>query len=95
LSCLLTLGLFFTPLIIQLHVQYQNLRVEKQAWQLLYEELQLITVAPLSAQNHTTIMDGIEYQITVQESIPGQKEVCVKVEETRFNSEQNICQRSE
>src|SRR5690242_19595137 len=96
LSCLLMLSLFFTPLIIDLNVQTRNLQIEKQAYQLLYDELQTFIVTPLPAQNHTTVINGIEYQIIMRDiANTGQKEVCVKVEKNRFNTEKNICKLSE
>jgi|SRR4051794_8126778 type II secretory pathway pseudopilin PulG len=96
LTILLMLSLFFTPLLIDLSAQTRKLQVEKQAYQLLYEELQAFIVNPLSSQNHTTVINGIDYQINLQDTtVAGQKEVCVKIEKNRFNKETNICQLSE
>src|SRR6476620_8357562 len=96
LAVLLMLSLFFTPLLIDLTAQTRNLQVEKQSYQLLYDELQSFIVNPLSLQNHTTVINGIDYQIILQDTnAAGQKEVCVKVEKNRFNQETNICQVSE
>lgn len=96
LAVLLMLSLFFTPLLIDLTSQTQKLHVERQAYQLLYDELQAYMINPQSVQNHTTVMNGIEYQIIIGDSpAAGQKEVCIKVEKNGFTQETNICQLSE
>lgn len=96
LSCFLMLCLFFIPLINDLKFQYRNLEVEKEANQLLFEELQSVIVSPLSSQNHTTMINGVEYQINLRETYDsGKKEVCIRVEKNRFNLEKNICYISE
>lgn len=95
LSSLLMIGLFFTPLLIDLNTQTRNLMVEKQANQFLYEELQTYLVNPLAIQNHSTRMNGIDYQITWRDIDTGKKEVCVKGEDNHFHLEKNICQTSE
>lgn len=95
LSCLLMLALFFIPMIIDLRVKSLTLQIEKQANQLLYEELNTIIINPLSSSNHSIIMNGIEYQVLVKDTVSGQKEVCVKVEKNIFHIEENICKSSE
>jgi competence protein ComGE len=96
LSCLLMLGLFFIPLIIDFKVKDRSLQVEKQAYQLLYDELYTFTNNPLLTSNHSVIINEIEYQIFWQEiADSGQKEVCVKVEKNHFQIEKSICKTPE
>jgi hypothetical protein len=95
LSCLLMLGLFFIPMIIDLKVKSLTLQIEKQANQLLYEELNTIIINPFSSSSHSIFINGIEYQLLVKDTESGQKEVCVKVEKNLFHIEENICKSSE
>jgi hypothetical protein len=96
LGCLLMLGLFFTPLVIDLSMQTRKLQIEKQANQLLFNELQTFLVNPLSSQNRTTVVDGVEYQISLCDiADTGQKEVCVKIGKTRYLPEKTVCRFTE
>lgn len=96
LSCLLLLGLFFIPLIVDLKAKALTLQIEKQANQLLYEELNTMIINPLSSSNHSIFINGIEYQLLLKDTaVLGQKEVCVKVEKNLFHIQENICKISE
>jgi K+-sensing histidine kinase KdpD len=96
LATLLMVGLFFVPLIMDITTQARNLETEKQATEILYDELQNFTVNPLLSQNYETIINGVKYQIIWSE-IPetGQREVFVKIENNQTNPGKNICQVSE
>jgi competence protein ComGE len=96
LSCLLMLSLFFIPLVVEFKVKDRTLQVEKQAYQLLYDELNTFLNNPLSTSNHSIILNGIEYQIFWQEmAASGQMEVCVKVDNNLFHLEESICKTAE
>jgi hypothetical protein len=96
LSCLLMLGLFFIPMIVDLRVKALTLQIEKQANQLLYEELNTAINNPLSSSNHSIFINEIEYQILWMDTgDSGQKEVCVKVEKNLFHIQENMCKVSE
>jgi hypothetical protein len=90
------LGLFFIPLIVDFKIKSRTLEVEKQAYQLLYEELNTFIINPPSTSNHAVVINGIEYQIFLNK-IPNseQKEVCVKLEQNLFHIDESICQISE
>lgn len=96
LSALLLISLFFTPILADLSKQSRQTRIEKQATQFLYEELQGLINNGHPSPDHTTIHNGIEYQIRWRNTeISGQKEVCVKVEKKSFLPETEICGLSE
>ncbi len=96
LSAMLMICLFFTPLLIDLVKQSNQLQIEKHANQLLFEELHSLIINNQPSQDHSTIHNGIEYQINWSATdIPEQRKVCVKVEKNSFHSEINLCRNSE
>lgn len=96
LSVLLMICLFFTPLVIDLNKQSKQVQIEKQAVQILYEELQNMVNSGQPPADHVTIHNGIEYQITSADTEKaGQKEVCVKVEKNSFLPGTKVCGLSE
>lgn len=61
--------------------QALDLELEKQSYQLVYEELQALTKTGQASSNHSIKRNGIVYQINWKDhAVSGQKEVCVKVE---------------
>jgi competence protein ComGE len=96
LSALFMTSLSFTPLLIDLSKQTRQIQIEKQATQFLYEELQGLINNGQPSADHTTIHNGIVYQVSWRNTgITGQKEVCVKVDKKAFLPETEICSLSE
>lgn len=96
LSVFLMIGFFFIPLLMDLSGQTRKLQIENQSYRLLYDELQAFVIDEQPSPDHTSIINGIEYQIFWRDpNLAEQKEVCVKVEKNFFQSETNICLSSE
>jgi competence protein ComGE len=96
LSLMLMLSLFFIPLIINMKSQMVKLEIEKQSYQLLYEELQLLLINGKASPARSLSMNGIEYQISWKYSaISEEMEVCIKVENNTVYGEKELCQISE
>jgi competence protein ComGE len=96
LSALFMICLFLAPILFDLSQQSKQLQVEKYATQLLFEELQSLIINNQPSQNHSTVQNGIEYQIFWNSTdIPEQRKVCVKVEKNTFQPEIELCRISE
>jgi competence protein ComGE len=92
LSAWFLIGLYLLPLLIDMTNQYKQLEVNKFARQLLYEELQAKLIDGQSYASYSVFLNGIEYKINWRDSsVPGQKEVCVKVEKNSFHPNTEIC----
>ncbi len=92
LSAWFMLCLFMIPLLMDVKNQGQQLEVSKKAEQLLYEELQAKIMNSENPVNYSVIHRGIEYKIIWRDqSLPNQKEVCVKVEKHLFILETEKC----
>jgi competence protein ComGE len=96
LSALLMICLFFTPILIDLSKQSKKLQIEKQAHQLLFEELQSFIINDQPSQDHSTVQNGIAYQILWSSTdIPEQRKVCVKIDKNSFQPEIELCRFTE
>ena len=96
LSVWLMLSLIFIPLLINLKHQAWKLEIEKQSYQILYEELQANTIYEQTNSIHSILKNGIEYQISWKDvDDSNQKEVCIRVGNTSIYSEKEICRQSE
>lgn len=96
LSALFMVSLFFTPLLIDLTKQTQQLQREEHAFQYVNDELQALIMNGQPSSDHSTVLNHIEYQITWRDTEnDGQKEVCVKVAKNSLLSETKICGLSE
>ncbi|MGF6948449.1 competence protein ComGE [Neobacillus sp. B4I6] len=92
LSAWLMLSLFLLPLLIELREQSRQLEWESKARQLMYEELQTKLISNKTFSNYTTILNGVEYQITWKDTgAADQKEVCVRIEKNSLQPETEIC----
>lgn len=92
LSAWFMLGMFFMPILIELSNQSQQLVRDKKAVLFLFEELQANLTEDRTNSNYSIFHNGTEYKIYwKQSSVIGQKEVCVKVEETSFLPRTEIC----
>jgi hypothetical protein len=73
-----------------------KLEIEKQSYQLLYEELQSLLINGHAPPVRSLLKNGIEYQISWKYlADPGDMEVCIKVENKSAYGEKEICQISE
>lgn len=95
LSSLLMICLFFLPLWSNLTNQTLELQIEKYAYQLMYEELEAQITNGSPSSNHSTIQNGIEYQIEWSQAADEQMKVCVKVEKNTITPGIKICALSE
>jgi competence protein ComGE len=96
LSALLMLSLFFIPSLIDLKNQAWRLEIENQSYQILYEELQILSINGQVSSLNPILKNGIAYQISLKDADTfGQKEVCVKVENNSFYGEEEVCGLSE
>ena len=92
LSAWFMLGMFFMPLLMELSNQSQHLVRDKKAVQFLFEELQGNLTEDRTNSNYSIFHNGTEYKIYWKQSSGfGQKEVCVKVDETSFLPRTEIC----
>lgn len=81
LSTLLMIAMFFVPIAFQLSQQLQQIQVQKQANQLLYEELEAYLAGNHAMVNHSVLLQSREYIITWQgNEVLASLEVCVYVE---------------
>jgi hypothetical protein len=81
--------------LIDLKNQAWKVEIEQQCYQLLFEELQASIINGQTSPNHSILKNGIEYQISWRDiAVSGQKEVCVKVENS-LQFEEEKCIQSE
>jgi competence protein ComGE len=88
LSALFMLSMFFVPLLIDFSNQSQQLMRDKRAKQFLFEELQANLIEDRMNTHYSITLNGTVYTVYWRlNSVNGQKEVCVKVDEnTRLQS---------
>lgn len=92
LSVWFMIGMFFMPLLMELSTQSEQLVRNKKAVQCLFEELQANLTADRTNSNYSIFHNGTEYKVYwAQLSGIGQKEVCVKVDETSLLPKTEIC----
>lgn len=91
LSVWFMIGMFFMPLLIELSSQSEQLVRDKKAVQFLFEELQANFTEDRTNSNYSIFHNGTEYKIFWNRQSIGQKEVCVKVDETFFLPKTEIC----
>jgi competence protein ComGE len=95
LSAWFMLSLIFIPLLIDIKNQALDLEIEKQSYQLLYEELEALAKNGHISSNYSISKNGMEYQISWKDTADSvQKEVCVKVENS-LHVEKEKCVLSE
>jgi competence protein ComGE len=89
LYTLLLICTFFLPLFMDITDQAQQLQLEKQATQLLYEELNTKVRGDEVFSNHSVNVRGTSYYIYWNISGDAlKKEVCVKVEDKKLHKQQ-------
>lgn len=91
-SALLLVSLFLIPDLIFLRDQARQTQIEKEAYQLLYEELKEKISVGGPFNNYSLDKRGTRFTITWSDRPEiGKKEVCVQVEGTKF-SEGKVCE---
>ncbi|MDP4085244.1 MAG: hypothetical protein Q8934_11600 [Bacillota bacterium] len=96
LSILIMIGLFFTPVVMNLSIQSQQLKAENVAFQLLYEELDKFIINGHTSPDYSTKENGIDFLIHWKENSDSlQKVVCVTIEKNSFISDTEICATNE
>jgi competence protein ComGE len=92
LSVWFMIGTFFLPLLIDLSTQSQQQLITKKANQFLFEALQANLMGESNYASYSIQVNGTEYKVFWGESaMIGKMEVCVKVEETMFKPQTELC----
>jgi competence protein ComGE len=92
LSAILMLSLFLLPLLIELRDQSRQLELEKNARQIMFEELQSKVNSNGTFSNYSSIQNGVEYKISWKNTgLYDKKEVCVRIDKNSFLPEIEIC----
>lgn len=96
LTALFMISLFFLPLFADLIRQAQQLETERQADQIIYDELKAFLINEQPLTDRSLLLNGVEYQISWRNTgAAGLQEVCVKVGKHRILSETTRCRYAE
>lgn len=88
--------LFFAPIVIDLTNQSAKLRIENQAQQFLYGELDSFLITGQTSADYTISKNGAIYHIHWQNKEDSlQKEVCVRIEKSVYHTTNEICVNNE